>query len=83
MELSIIQPGLFLILRRFPRRKDALRQLYRASESFQAICHSYQECSNALDYWSASGHKAAPLRQREYSELMKELEQEIMHSLEE
>jgi hypothetical protein len=80
--LAIIQPGLFLILQRFSDRKNALRQLYRTSESFQAICQSYQECSQALGYWSASGHPEAPNRQREYSELIKELEQEITLSLE-
>jgi hypothetical protein len=83
MGLAIIQPGLFLLLQRFPDHKNALRRLYRTSESFQAICQSYQECSQALDYWSASGQVEAPPRQREYSELLKELEQEIMHSLEE
>ena len=81
--MSVIQPGLFLILQRFPHQKDALRRLYRTSESFQAICHSYQQCSKAFDYWSASGKKESPTRQREYSELIIELEKEIIHSLEE
>jgi hypothetical protein len=80
--LSIIQPGLFLILQRFPNRKDALRRLYRKSKSFQGICHSYQECSKALDYWAKSDHEEAPHRQREYSELINELELEILQSLE-
>jgi hypothetical protein len=70
-------------LRRFPDSKDALRQLYRTSESFQAICHSYQKCSEALGYWSKSEHEEAPTRQREYSELIKELELEIIQSLDE
>ena len=81
--MSVIQPGLFLILQRFPHRKVALRRLYRTSESFQAICHSYQQCSEALAYWSASENETALHRKREYSELMNELEQEIIQSLEE
>jgi hypothetical protein len=81
MGLSVIQPGLFLILQRFPYHKDDLRQLYRTSESFQAICHSYQKCSEAMDYWGKSEHAEARSRQREYSELKNELELEIIQSL--
>ena len=81
--MSIIQPGLFLILQRFPHRKDALRQMYRTSDTFQGICQSYQKCSEACGYWAKSEHKEAPHRQFEYSELMKELEQEIIQNLEE
>ena len=81
--MSVIQPGLFLILQRFPHQKDALRRLYRTSESFQAICHSYQQCTKALDYWSASSKKESPNRQLEYSQLIIELEQEIILSLKE
>jgi hypothetical protein len=70
-------------MQRLPESKNALRQLYRTSESFQSICHSYQKCSEALRYWTKSEHEEAPNRQREYSELMQELELEIIQSLEE
>ena len=79
--MAVIQPGLFLILQRFPQRKEALRQLYRTSDTFQAICHSYQQCTEALDYWSISEHAEARSRQREYTELKNELEREIIQSL--
>ena len=79
--MAVIQPGLFLVLKRFPHRKDALRQLYRTSESFQAICHSYQQCTEALEYWVRSEHAEAGSRQREYSQLQNELELEIIQSL--
>ena len=83
MRLAVIQPGLFLVLQRFPDRKEELRNLYRTSESFQSICHSYQECSEALAYWTNSDLETAPDRQREYTELINELEAEITLSLEE
>ena len=70
-------------MQRFPAHKDTLRQLYRQSESFQSICHSYQKCLEALRYWSESEHEEAPNRQREYSELKMELELEIIQALEE
>jgi hypothetical protein len=81
MGLAVIQPGLFLILKRFPHRKDALRKLYRKSDSFQSICHSYQQCTEALDYWARAEHAEARSRQREYSKLKNELELEIIQSL--
>ncbi len=81
--MAVIDPGLFLVMQSFPERKDALRRMYRISESFQSICHSYQQCSEALRYWANSDHEKAPDRRLEYSELMQELEHEIIQSLEE
>ena len=57
--------------------------MYRSSESFQSICESYQKCSEALEYWALSDLAEAPARQREYEELLNELEVEILQSLEE
>ena len=80
--MPVIHSGLFLVMKRFPERKDELRRMYRASESFQSTCHSYQKCSDALGYWSKSEHEEAPNRQREYSDLLRELEKDILQSLE-
>jgi hypothetical protein len=68
-------------MRRFPDQKDALREKYRFSESFQSICWSYQKCKEALEHWTQSKHAEAPKRQQEYTKLMKELEQELIQSL--
>ena len=81
--MAVIHPSLFLVMERFPDRKDDLRNKYRINESFQSLCRSYQKCNDALDHWAASKHTEAPNRQREYSELMAELEQEIIQSLDE
>jgi hypothetical protein len=81
--MAVIHPSLFLVINRFPDHKAALRDMYRTSDTFQGICHNYKKCSEALDYWCESRHAEAPNRQREYSELLKELEQEIIQSLEE
>lgn len=81
--MTIITPGLFLVMNRFPDRRNDLRQMYRTSESFESLCRNYQKCSVALGHWTKSKHEEAPLRQREYSELLKELEQELIQSLEE
>jgi hypothetical protein len=81
--LSVIHPGLFLILRRFLDRKDDLRQMYRASKSFRSICQNYQKCSEALRYWAEAEHEQALDRQREYSALLHDLELEVIQSLNE
>ena len=81
--MKVIHPSLFLVMTRFPDQRKALRKMYRKSESFQAICHNYKKCSEALGYWKTSEHEAAPHRQREYTELLEELEMEIIQSLEE
>jgi hypothetical protein len=70
-------------MNRFPDRRNDLRQMYRTSESFESLCLNHQKCSEALDYWSKSKNEQAPSRQREYSELIDELELEIIQSLEE
>ena len=81
--MTVIHPSLFLVMSRFPDRKDALRQKYRNNESFQSLCRSYQKCTQALEHWDKSKHAEAPNRQQEYSELIIELEQEIIQSLKE
>jgi hypothetical protein len=81
--MTVIHPGLFLILQRFPDNKDALRQMHRTSQSFQSICHNYQKCTEALNYWAKARRSEAPDRHREYKMLLDELEMEINNSLEE
>lgn len=81
--MSVIQASPFLALQRFQHHKDDLRRMYRSSESFRSICHDYEKCSAALDYWLVSGHEAAPSRQREYALLLHELELEIIQNLSE
>ena len=80
--MPVIHPSLFFIMKRFPDRKDAIRQNYRTCETFQNICQNYQKCAEALHYWTNSEDKNAPEREKEYSTLLQELEQEIIKSLE-
>lgn len=79
--MSVIQPGLFLIMQRFPGHKDALRHLYLHNETFQTICDDYRNCQSALDHWTKSVHELAPDRYREYSVLIQDLESEIQQQL--
>jgi len=75
--MSVIHPGLFLIMRRFPAQKNTLRRLYMSNSTFQAVCRDYQVCANALAYWRQSTEDRALERHCEYQELQQSLEQEI------
>jgi len=76
--MSIIHPGLFLVMQRFPHKKDMLRHMYMTSQTFQTFCDDYRKCTDALEYWTRSSHEAAEKRSREYRELRENLESEIM-----
>ena len=80
--MPVIHPSLFLIMERFPEHKDALREKYRIDENFRDACQNYKKCSEALKYWTNSKDENAPDREKEYSALLQELEQEILKSLE-
>ena len=75
--MSMIHPGLFLIMQRFPSQRNRLRRLYLSSPSFQTICDDYQKCTEALEHWMRSGHDNASERSREYQELKQSLESEV------
>ena len=79
--MTVIQPGLFLIMQRFPERKDILRNMFLSSKSFKSTCKDYQRCSEALAYWAESKNEKAPYRYREYFALLQELESDIIQSL--
>ena len=48
--MSVIHPGLFLIMHRFPSEKNNLRRLYLNSQSFQTLCDDYQKCTEAIEH---------------------------------
>ena len=76
--MSVIHPGLFLAIERFPDLRKELRHLFASDEAFQTLCENYQQCSQALNYWTDAKHPLAAERHREYGELLSELEREIM-----
>lgn len=75
--------SLFPVIKRFPDRRNVVKQLFKQSHSFQTMCEDYRECINALDYWKRSDSKEAPLRRTEYSALLWDLEMEILQKLNE
>jgi hypothetical protein len=83
LDMTVIQPSLFSLFERFPNRKETVKTLFKNSESFQTLCEDYLKCAEALRHWSQSLDEDAPLRRREYEALLRELEEEILHNIDE
>lgn len=81
--MTIIQPGLFGLFKRFPDRKQTIKALFEKSESFQTLCDDYRQCDEALRHWSRSSDEDASARMREYKALLWELEEEILQNVNE
>lgn len=79
--MPVIQTGLFSVLNRFPEHGEAAKQLFKKDSNFQSVCLDYIQCRQALQYWQKSDTTQARGRQREYAELLEELEEEILEAL--
>ena len=79
--MKVIQTGLLYVLKRFPEHKDAVKLLFRESESFQTMCEDYRKCAEALQYWNQSYSEEASLLRDEYSTLLQGLDAEILRCL--
>jgi hypothetical protein len=76
-------PLLSHVFSRFPDQKAVVLRLLQESDPFRTLCRDYQQCANALAYWKRTTAEEAPLRRKEYHELLEELEQEIVERLQE
>lgn len=76
--MAVIQPGLFMVLERFPDHRNTVSRLYGSSDFFRSLCTSYQQCTTAARYWAKAESAEASQRHREYLALLHELEMEIL-----
>lgn len=80
--MNVIQPALFAVITKFPGLRDEAIHLFQQNENFRAVCVDYQDCVKALRHWSRSTERDAARRKSEYEDLLSELEEEIVQSLE-
>ena len=73
--------NLFYLIQRFPDRNDAIQRLFSTNQNFQIICDDYRRCARALEEWNESPLEKAPVRRKEYADLLQELELEILQFL--
>ena len=81
--MKVVHPSIFLLIKRFPERKDILSKLYLESTSFQSMCEDYRACNEALTHWNNMDSDEAGARRKEYGELIQSLESEIIRCLNE
>ena len=81
--MTVIHSNLFHVVKRFPDRKEAVKRLFRESDTFQTVCEDYRRCAEALRHWNQSASEEAPARREEYAALLRDLETEILQSLNE
>ena len=60
----------------FPGREHLIEDAFR-SQRFRELCEDYRRCDVALDRWNREEESVTTQRCEEYSELLKELGQEI------
>ena len=79
--MPVIHPSLFMVMKRFPDRKESIKRLFKESENFRNACEDYQVCSEALGHWNQSVSEEAAAPREEYAALLRELEEEILKML--
>ena len=70
------------ISKRFTQFEQHLKILLERDENFRSLCKDYQDSLEAHDRWGLDKSSVGELRQKEYAELAKELEQDIRNWLE-
>lgn len=79
--MTVLKTSVFSVVKRFPDRTDAVKRLFKKSETFQTVCEDYRKCAEALRHWNESVSEEAPARREEYATLLQDLEAEILQSL--
>ena len=79
--MPVIPSSVFLVIKKFPEHKGEIQRLFKSDDEFLTLCDDYRMCKEALAYWNISDSDQAPLRVNEYQLLLKELENEILLSV--
>ena len=79
--MPVIRPSLFIVMKKFPDRKEVIKRLFTESENFRSVCEDYKICSEALGHWNQSVSEEATARREEYAAILRDLEGEIQENL--
>ncbi len=69
------------ILERFPDQKYNIDWLMAKDSEFLSLCEDYDACINALQYWAQSEDPEAETMVDEFSDIARELEEEVIEAL--
>jgi hypothetical protein len=83
--MGTLSDQLEILVLRFPAQAAVLRRLYMREPSFRTICDEYNVALRAHEHWKAGevspSNGKRELRQRDYHQIMQELEIEIQEQL--
>ncbi len=65
----------------FSEMRSHIEKRYKADETFRDIYSDYLTYLDALRFWSRNSTDVAPVRRREYAQLVSELEKELIQTL--
>ena len=81
--MPILHTSLSVVITKFPDHTAKIKRLFRENPNFYAQCEDYLRCSKALKFWERSGTQNGLARRDEYESILKDLESEILQSLNE
>ena len=61
--------------------RSYIEKRYKTDETFREIYNDYLTYLDAHRYWSRNSTDVAPVRRREYAQLVSELEEEVVQML--
>ena len=66
---------------KFSEVQHIIEKLYKGDDTFRSIYKDYQTYLDALQFWKQSSSVDAAARRSEYTQLVSELEEELMQIL--
>ena len=66
---------------KFSEVRQIIEKLYKGDDTFRSIYKDYQTYLDALQFWEQSSLNDAAARRSEYTQLVGELEEELMQAL--
>ena len=69
------------ILERFPDKSEILIALMARNPELLGMCEDHEECIKALRYWARCNEPDADGRVKEYCDLVRQLEEEILQAV--
>jgi hypothetical protein len=66
---------------KFSNVRHIIEKLYKGDDTFRSVYKDYQTYLDALQFWEQSSSDDAAARRSEYTQLVGELEEELMRAL--
>jgi len=72
------KPLCTLLVEKLPELRTTIEAVFGCDERLLTMCKDYEACAAALAYWRASQSKHAKERREEFTQLLDDLETEII-----